>query len=151
MASMSDDYCELCDLPLSTCVHGMPAAPPSSAAAPKAPRSSRAPRAAGVSARRVARTAAPAAPARRAPRRWTPPEDFEPHIIGVLEAAGGELDTDDVFAALESRLAEDLLDGDRQLTPEGELRWRFAARRARQSMISSGVMTKGAPGVWALS
>lgn len=69
----------------------------------------------------------------------------------MLEAAGGVLDTDDVFSALESRLADDLLDGDRQLTPEGELRWRYAARRARQSMIKDGVMSKGAPGVWALA
>lgn len=146
---MSDDYCELCDLPLSTCVHGMPPAPPPPPAAPKAPRAPRAPRAVGVSTPRVAKTAA--ALARRAPRKWTPPEDFEPHILGVLEAAGGELDTEDVFAALESRLAEELLEGDRQLTPEGELRWRFAARRARQSMIKNGVMSKGAPGIWALS
>ena len=69
----------------------------------------------------------------------------------MLEAAGGELDTEDVFAALESRLADELLEGDRQLTPEGELRWRYAARRARQSMIKEGVMSKGAPGMWALS
>lgn len=69
----------------------------------------------------------------------------------MLEEAGGSLDVDDVFDALESRLAEELLDGDRQLTPEGELRWRYAARRARQTMINSGVMSKGAPGVWSLS
>jgi hypothetical protein len=73
-----------------------------------------------------------------------------PHIIAVLEAAGRELDSDDLFAALEERLADELLEGDRQLTPEGELRWRYAARRARQSMISDGLMSKGAPGVWSL-
>lgn len=143
---MSDDYCELCDLPRSTCVHGMPPAPPPPPAAPKAPRAPRAPRASTPRA-----AAAAAVPARRAPRKWTPPEDFEPHILEVLEAAGGELDTDDVFAALEARLGDELLEGDRQLTPEGELRWRFAARRARQSMIKSGALSKGAPGVWALS
>jgi hypothetical protein len=69
----------------------------------------------------------------------------------VLEAAGGELDTEDVFSALESRLADELLEGDRQLTPEGELRWQYAARRARQTMIKDGVMSKGAPGVWTLA
>lgn len=74
-----------------------------------------------------------------------------PHILGVLDAAGRELDTEDIFAALESRLVDDLLDGDRQLTPEGELRWQYAARRARQSMIKDGLMSKGAPGVWTLS
>lgn len=151
---MSDDYCDLCDLPLLTCVHGMPPAPPPPPAAPKAPRAPRAPRAsraAGVGAPRAAKAADLAVPVRRAPRKWTPPEDLEPHIVGVLEAVGGQLDAEDVFAALESRLADELLEGDRQLTPEGELRWRFAARRARQSMIKSGVMSKGAPGVWALS
>lgn len=71
--------------------------------------------------------------------------------MSVLEEAGGELDTDDLFAALETRLADELLDGDRQLTPEGELRWRFAARRARQSMITDGVMSRGVPGSWRLA
>ena len=144
---MSDDYCELCDLPRSTCVHGMPPSPPPPPAAPKAPRAPRAPR---VSTPRTA-TAVAAVPARRAPRKWTPPEDFEPHILEVLEEAGGELDTDDVFTALEARLSDELLEGDRQLTPEGELRWRFAARRARQSLIKSGALSKGAPGIWTLS
>lgn len=74
-----------------------------------------------------------------------------PHIIAVLDGAGGELDSDDVFVALEERLTDQLLEGDRQLTPEGELRWRYAARRARQSMIGDGVMSKSAPGVWSLS
>lgn len=74
-----------------------------------------------------------------------------PHIVSVLTAAGGQLDGDVVFAALESRLVGDLLDGDLQLTPEGELRWRYAARRARQSLIKDGVMRKDAPGVWSLS
>lgn len=141
MTSMPDDYCEMCDLPLSTCVHGMPPAPPPPPTPARAPRAStRAPR----------KVAAPAAPTHRAPRRWTKPADLEPHIIAVLDAAGGELDSDDVFVALEERLADELLEGDRQLTPEGELRWRYAARRARQSMISEGVMSKGAPGVWSL-
>ncbi|CAA9372449.1 MAG: hypothetical protein AVDCRST_MAG60-197 [uncultured Nocardioides sp.] len=70
--------------------------------------------------------------------------------MAVLEEAGRELDSDDLFAALEARLVDDLLEGDRQLTPEGELRWRYAARRARQSLISDGTMSKGTPGVWSL-
>lgn len=74
-----------------------------------------------------------------------------PHIVAVLEDAGRELDSDDLFAALESRLADELLEGDRQLTPEGELRWRYAARRARQTLIGDGVMSKGAPGFWSLA
>lgn len=148
---MSDDYCDLCDLPTSTCVHGMPPPPPPTTLSAKAPRESvrisRSPR----TPRKAATSAAPPAPTRRAPRRWTPPADFAPHIISVLEAAGGELDSDDAFSALEARLGDDLLDGDRQLTPEGELRWRYAARRARQSLINEGVMSKGAPGMWSLA
>lgn len=141
---MPDDYCDLCDLPMSTCVHGMPP-PPVVVPAAKAPRAPRQPRSPGQTAASVA------PPARRAPRKWTPPADFAPHIVGVLQAAGGELDSDDAFLALEARLADELLEGDRQLTPEGELRWRYAARRARQSLISEGVMSKGAPGIWSLT
>lgn len=150
---MPDDYCELCDLPKSTCVHGMPPAPPPPPPAPKAPRAPRAPRATTprASTARAASTPAPAVPTRRAPRRWTPPEDLAPHILAALDAAGGELDTEDMFAALETRLADELLEGDRQLTPEGELRWRFAARRARQTLIQDGVMSKSGPGVWTLA
>lgn len=145
MRLMPEDYCDLCDLPLSTCVHGMPAPPPPQPAAPKP---ARAPRTVKP---RVARTpAAPVAPTRRAPRKWTSPEELAPHIVGVLRHAGGELDAPDLFDALEARLGDDLLDGDRQLTPEGELRWRYAARRARQSLIRDGVMGKGAPGTWKL-
>jgi hypothetical protein len=142
---MSGDYCELCDLPRSTCVHGMPAAPPTPATAPKArpKRTAKAPTRAAAS--------KPSAPVRRAPRRWTPPEALQPHIVGVLEEAGGELDVDDMFVRLEDRVADSLLEGDRETTPEGELRWRYAARRARQALIAEGVMARGRPGVWRLS
>lgn len=69
----------------------------------------------------------------------------------MLEDAGGALDGDDLFARLEDRVADDLLAGDRERTPEGELRWRYAARRERQALIADGVMTKGRPGVWQLA
>jgi hypothetical protein len=84
------------------------------------------------------------------PRRWTPPEAFTATIVEVLGAAGGELDADEVFPELEARMAERLTAADQETTPEGELRWRYAARRARQALIADGVMTKGRPGVWAL-
>jgi hypothetical protein len=44
-----------------------------------------------------------------------------------------------------------LLPGDREETPSGELRWRYAARRARMALIEEGLMTKGRPGVWQLA
>jgi hypothetical protein len=84
-------------------------------------------------------------------RRWTPPEVFKPLIIAVLREAGGELESDELFLELEIMADDRLLSGDRETTPEGELRWQYAARRARQSLISEGVMTRGGPGVWQLA
>lgn len=136
---MSDDYCDFCDLPLSTCVHGMPK--PSPALAPvKAAAPRRTP---------VKRTAP--APARNVARKWTPPETFRPHIVALLQEAGGSLPAEELFAQLEARTGETLREADHELTPEGELRWRYAARRARQALIADGWMTKGLPGVWELA
>ena len=89
--------------------------------------------------------------ARSAPRKWTPPEVFGPAILATLGEAGGELEQDELFVRLEVLMEERLTTADRETTPEGELRWRYAARRARQALISEGVMTKGKPGVWALA
>ena len=137
-----DDYCPLCDLPRSQCVHGQPppAAPEPATKATPRPRASRA-----------ARPRTPGAPPKPVVRRWTPPEVFKPHIVSVLEEAGGALETDEMFLELEAATDELLLPGDRETTPEGELRWRYAARRARQALIKEGVMTRdGGPGVWQL-
>jgi hypothetical protein len=133
-----DDYCELCDLPKSQCVHGQPPPPPPVAQAPAPPRKRAAPR---------------AAPVRATPRtlRWTPPEVLKPLILTVLEDAGGELEADDLFRALEARAGEHLRPEDSERTPEGELRWHYAARRARVALIDEGLMTKGRPGVWQLA
>src|SRR3954465_10652978 len=133
---MSEDYCELCALPRSQCIHGQPPPPPKPAPTRSAPRPAP-----------VVRTAAPV---RSAPRRWTPPEGFKPEILAVLHDAGGELDQDDVFLELEIRLEDRLTKADYETTPEGELRWRYAARRARQALVAEGLMTKGRPGVWTL-
>jgi hypothetical protein len=92
----------------------------------------------------------PAAPTRSAPRKWTPPDAFKPAIVAVLEEAGGELEQDELFRRLEERIAERLTTADHDRTPEGELRWRYAARRARQALIAEGAMTKGRPGIWSL-
>jgi hypothetical protein len=96
--------------------------------------------------KRVATTTTPARP-----RRWTPPEAIRPHVVHVLREAGGELDAEDVFQRLEERMAESLLESDRERTPEGELRWRYAARRARQALIADGLMAKSRPGLWELT
>lgn len=135
-----DDYCELCDLPKSQCIHGRPPSPPANAAKPPPkPKERPAP---------VRRRSAPE---RVVTRRWTPPEVFKPLILDVLEEAGGELEADEMFLELEILAEDRLLPGDRETTPEGELRWRYAARRARVALIDEGLMTKGRPGVWQLA
>ena len=137
---MADEYCELCDLPKSQCIHGLPA--PTPAPAPVRKRATPRPK----PAKRVTTTTAAARP-----RRWTPPEAIRPHIVHVLREAGGELEAEDVFKRLEERMADSLLEADQEQTPEGELRWRYAARRARQSLIADGLMAKSRPGLWELT
>jgi hypothetical protein len=136
------DYCELCDLPKSTCIHGNPPAPP--------PPTTRAttPRATPV---RRRTTTSPSAPARVVSRRWTPPDAFRAVILEVLDDHGGAMEQEELFVALEAAMGERLTAADQETTPEGELRWRYAARRARQALIAEGRMTKGRPGVWALA
>ena len=136
----SDDYCELCDLPRSQCPHGQPPPVPKQASAPPPPKK-----------RPSTRARASAAPQKPVARRWTPPEVFKPLIITVLEQAGGELEADELFLELEILAEGRLLPEDSETTPEGELRWRYAARRARVALIEEGLMTKARPGVWQLA
>ena len=141
--SASDDYCELCDLPKSQCVHGQPPPPMPKQAAPPAPKP-----------RPRKRPAAPkvsAVPEKSVSRRWSPPDVFKPLIVTVLERAGGELEADEVFLELEILAEDRLLPQDTTTTPAGELRWQYAARRARLALIDEGLMTKGRPGVWQLA
>lgn len=72
-----------------------------------------------------------------------------PHIIAALDQAGGRLEAEEMFAALEARV--ELRPGDRETNPQGELRWRAAARKARKELIDSGVMAQAGPGVWQLA
>jgi hypothetical protein len=69
----------------------------------------------------------------------------------VLREAGGELEAEEMFLELEILLEERFLPGDHEKTPEGELRWRYAARRARLALVGEGLMTKGTPGLWQLA
>jgi hypothetical protein len=139
--SATDDYCELCDLPKSQCIHGQP--PPAATPPTKAP--------ATAATRRTSPTRTPGAPARSVNRRWTPPADLKPSILVVLEDAGGELDVEDVLERLETRLADSFRAGDHETTPNGELRWHYAARRARQELIDEGLISRGRPGTWTLA
>jgi hypothetical protein len=101
----------------------------------------------------VTRKPATRKPVTKAPvsRRWTPPEVLKPLILAVLREAGGELEADELYLELEIMADDELLPGDRETTPEGELRWQYAARRARLALISEGLMTRGGPGVWQLT
>jgi hypothetical protein len=144
----SDEYCEFCDLPMAQCIHGQPPAPKpvaksvAKSVAKPAPK----PR------KRAAATPRTATTTRKpVSRRWTAPEALRPDVLAVLEKAGGELEADELFLELEIVLQDRLLPGDRELTPEGEPRWQYAARRARVALINEGVMTKGVPGVWKLA
>ena len=136
----SDDYCDFCDLPRSQCIHGRP--PPVPEVAVKAPPK---PRKRSTTPRRSP------VPDKPVIRRWTPPEVLKPLILTVLEQAGGELDAEELFLELEILAEDRLLPGDSETTPEGELRWRYAARRARMALIDEGLMTKARPGVWQLA
>jgi hypothetical protein len=138
--SAPDDYCELCDLPRSQCIHGRPPTEPKKAA-PPAPK----PR------KRPAARPSTTAPTKVVNRRWNPPETFKPLILTVLERAGGELEAEELFSELEVLAADRLLPEDTATTPEGELRWRYAARRARVALIDEGLMTRARPGLWQLA
>jgi hypothetical protein len=137
----SEDYCYLCDLPRSQCVHGLPPpAPKPVTQSPPKPKK-----------RQPVRSRAAEVPQKPVNRRWTPPEVFKPLILTVLQEAGGELHVTEMFTALETTANDRLLPGDREKTPSGELRWHYAARRARMALIEEGLMTKGRPGVWQLA
>ena len=141
---MSDvDYCDLCDLPKSTCIHGNPPPPPP----PAAKRSTAPPRTPGTR----AKATPPPAPARAVNTKWTAPVAFEQVILEVLDENGGQMEQDELYSALEEVMADRLKPADHETTPEGELRWRYAARRARQALVAEGIMTKGQPGVWSLA
>jgi len=137
----SDDYCEHCDLPRSQCPHGQPPPPPKETVKP-APRPRKRP---------ATRTRSTPVPEKAVTLRWTPPDVFKPLILTALERAGGELEADELFQELAVLVEDRLRPEDSETTPEGELRWRYAARRARVALIDEGLMTKTRPGVWQLA
>jgi len=147
---VTEDYCELCDLPLSTCVHGRPPPPP-----PPAPvRKARAAREAPVRSRAASGSSRPA-PAevstRRVTRKWTPWEEFRPHVLAILRENDGRLDADDLMLELEIRLESVLTPGDRENAPQGGERWHVAVRRQRKALADEGLLVPAQPGVWELT
>jgi len=142
---VAEDYCELCDLPLSTCIHGMPAPPPAPAPAPRTPRAPRAPRATATPKRSAVATTKPAAA-----RVRTDQEAFRPFIVSLLKDEGA-LETAEVMELLEERMAEVLLERDKQKSPTGEIRWHTAARAERKAMMDEGLIVPAQPGIWQLT
>ncbi len=141
---MTEDYCEFCELPWSQCIHGNPPAPPPEPVKP-APRTTTT-RSTAARAPRASRAATAAAP-----RRRTPPEDFEQHIVAVLEERGGEASADDVMDAIGVRMGDTFRSGDQEQGPTGELRWRTACRTARKHLATGGRLVAPKPGVWRLT
>lgn len=139
---MAEEYCDLCDLPLSTCVHGMPKAPPTP---PPAPRASRV----RTTTPRTSTVRTASAPA-RPPSRVTDQSVFRPHIVRILKQEGS-LETEDMLLELEMAMEDELRERDRQPTPTGEVRWHQSARMERKAMIDAGLMAGGKPGVWELT
>jgi hypothetical protein len=136
---VAEEYCDLCDLPLSTCIHGMPKPPPEPAPSPRAPRT----RTATPRTSAVRTTARPAS-------KVTDQSAFRPHIVRILKQEG-PLETEDMLLELEMAMEDDLRERDRQPTPTGEVRWHQSARIERKAMIDSGLMAGGKPGVWELT
>lgn len=146
--STIDDYCDFCELPLSTCIHGNPPAPPPEPVRKTA--ASRAKAAAAGPTRTVMRASTGAAPPPPRPRRRTPAEDFEPHILEVLESLGGEGPAEEVMDAIGERLVATFRPGDTETGPTGEVRWRTACRTARKQLSDQGRLVAPSPGVWRL-
>jgi hypothetical protein len=146
---VTEDYCELCDLPLSTCVHGRPPPRPPEPVR-KAPAARATPvrsRAAGAS----SRAAADDVSTRRVPRKWTPSEEFRPHVLAILRENDGRLDAEDLMLELEIRLEGVLTPGDREQAPQGGERWHVAVRRQRKALADEGLLVPAQPGIWELT
>lgn len=143
----SADYCEMCDLPLSTCVHGMPKPPPEPPKVAAVRARSTTTKASPVTRRRTPERAAQ--PAK--PRLRTHQSDFKPWLVGVLQDAGGTEDAETAITTVEERMAALLLPGDRELGPQGEPRWRTALRWARKELADEGLLVAPRPGVWELT
>ncbi|MGZ4446265.1 MAG: hypothetical protein ACXVEC_06245 [Nocardioides sp.] len=145
---MTDAYCDLCELPLSTCVHGMPKPPPVEEKPKAAPRAARTPRAAASTTTR----STPGLTVRQVGAKRTPQREFRPYILEALVEAGGRAPADLVLGAVEQLMADVLRDGDREPTPAGEVRWRSAARFERKAMLDDGLLLPVVEtGVWELS
>ena len=84
-------------------------------------------------------------------RKWTPTEEFRPHVLAILRESGGRLDAEDLMLELEIRLEDVLTPGDREHAPQGGERWHVAVRRQRKALADEGLLVPAQPGVWELT
>ena len=146
-------YCERGELPLATCVHGMPPAPPPEVKAPAARKRATSPRAT-PSARTgsAASTGGAGVTVRRVGTNRTPQKAFRPQILASLHARGGQAETEQVLGDVEERMGSQLREGDLEAVERDEPRWRRAVRRERKAMVDEGLLLPlQQPGVWELS
>lgn len=137
--AVPEDYCELCELPRATCIHGRPPATPAVA-----------PRGLRPALRPVARTRKVPL-TNRVERKWTPSATFRPHILRILREYAGRLEADDLMVELEVALDDVLTAGDRERSPQGGDRWQVAVRKQRKELIDEGLLVPAQPGVWELT
>ncbi len=138
------DYCDLCELPLSTCVHGQPPPPPvaKKAPAPRRPATTRA----------TTRVTKAVPGASTTWTRRTPQASFRPYLLAILQEHGGSREVEDLMAELVGRMDGVLREADHELVNQGEVRWRYAARLERKAMVDDGLMLPAQqPGVWQLT
>jgi len=138
-----EDFCDLCELPLSTCIHGMPPPPPKPAPSTRV-------RTAQARKPRTPDAQAAGTPPRPASRS-TQQAAFRPHILAVLRDAGAPLETDEVMLELEIQLEDVLRERDREKSSTGEVRWQVAARAERKAMMDDGLIVPAQPGIWELT
>ncbi|GGF57719.1 hypothetical protein GCM10011519_34540 [Marmoricola endophyticus] len=143
---MAEEWCDLCDLPLNTCVHGRPPATPAPARRADEPRS-RATR--STSAPRP--TTPKGVTVRRGAQRLTPPSTYQPFLVALLREHDGACEAEQLMEELYERVGP-VLHEDDHTQVRGEPRWRLGARRARAALTEEGLMEPArTPGVWELT
>jgi hypothetical protein len=86
------------------------------------------------------------------PNEKTPSWAFYGPIVKVLREAGGELPTKEAVDRVGKNLGEAFTAADLVTLASGEVRWRNAARWARNDLADRGVIDRKVPtGVWRLS
>lgn len=89
----------------------------------------------------------------RAPRgKLLAAEAYEPEVLKVLAASGGEAAAREATDAVEPLIADRLSPLDYEKTSSGEIRWRNRTQFARLALVKKGLIDKDAPrGTWRLT